>query len=285
MKLFVISLVVSLCFTACGGGRGGNSEVLSQGQGLNQTQTVDIFVVGGQSNACGYSEGFSESVSVPEGKVFKYFAGTIVTGNDPFCAEGKGSAWPAFGTRYIELTGRIVLLVPTAVPASTQVGKISGQEGHWDSGGNLFPASVRLYQEAVVAARNLGMEPRLKGILWHQGESDALAVNAGSLKVEEYESALRSMIDRFRAEVGSNTPFYLFSIGQLSNQSDFGPAQVREVQKRVATSLNNLLVFEPGDASGCSLWDGIHYTQRCYNLMGAKSAEVVVVAQRAPQGN
>lgn len=64
------------------------------------------------------------------------------------------------------------------------------------------------YDDAIKRMQ-LGMKNGvLKGILWHQGESDSYTVPA-----KDYKEQLRSLIERFRKDI--NAPSMPFIIGQL----------------------------------------------------------------------
>jgi hypothetical protein len=49
----------------------------------------------------------------------------------------------------------------------------------------------------------------LSGIIWLQGERDANAILAGQMTKAEYETALLSVILRFRKAFGKKIPFYI----------------------------------------------------------------------------
>jgi hypothetical protein len=75
----------------------------------------------------------------------------------------------------------------------------------WERGGDL-------YSNAVQRARLAMREGTLKGIIWHQGESDSgTATNANS-----YGDRLSRMIQAIRADLGTpNLPFVVGQIGEF----------------------------------------------------------------------
>ena len=140
--------------------------------------TIDIFLIAGQSNATGVPDDAVGSPQVPAGVVLQYYEGRISDANDPVGNASPGSAWPAFGISYRARTGRRVMFVPASVPASSmsRAGDFFSK-GHWDDSGTLFSASVKQADDALRAA---GPAARFMGVLWDQGESDGLSINANS---------------------------------------------------------------------------------------------------------
>lgn len=88
--------------------------------------------------------------------------------------------------------------------------------GAFDAATNTHP-----YDDAIRRAKNAMQLGELKGIIWHQGESDANMILSG-----EYESKLVQLIERFRRDLGyPDVPFILGEIG------DFRPGQNLEIPK------------------------------------------------------
>ena len=95
-----------------------------------------------------------------------------------------------------------VLLVPSAVGGS----RIDlWKPGAYDSTTKTYP-----YDDALRRARFALRSGELKGIIWHQGESDSNPRLSGG-----YETKLRELIQRFRSDLNAeNVPFIL---GEVSN--------------------------------------------------------------------
>src|SRR5271166_2666730 len=100
---------------------------------------IDVFPIGGQSNALGQApmSTLSQSPHVPSGKVLQYYLGSISDANDPVGNSVYGSAWPSFGITYYNATGRNVAFVPAAVGATGQSSKADVGLGNWDASGTL----------------------------------------------------------------------------------------------------------------------------------------------------
>src|SRR5262245_17184140 len=109
------------------------------------------------------------------------------------------------------------LLVANANPGIT-VGLIPCAVGGspidaWEPGAFYEPTQSHPWDDALSRARLAMKDGVLKGILWHQGESDSTAALAST-----YESKLHRLIARFRTEL--NAPDVPFIVGQLGQFKD-----------------------------------------------------------------
>ena len=229
---------------------------------------IDVFLVAGQSNASGIPGDARGSPKVPAGAALQFYKGRISDANDPVGNAQPGSAWPSFAVTYHQQTGRRVLFVPAAVPASSLRRQADFLKmGHWDESGALFATAV---QQADKALTELGGKGRFAGVLWDQGEADALAIDRGVETTADYEHELRKLIVRFRTHFGARAPFYIFETGD--GEPPQGYAEVRKAQERVSrTTPDTPIVFTEAvsyPARGLMAKDGIHYSQAGYNRMG-----------------
>jgi len=250
----------------------------------NQTITtipavpVDVFLIAGQSNAVGYGTA-SQSPVPPAGKVLEYYNGTISDATDPVGNANTGSAWPAFGIAYYNATGHNIVLVPAAVPSSGQTAASDTGTGNWGASGTLFDASTDKLGAAMSALAAAHYAPTFKGVLWDQGENDAMALNEKLATANDYRTALTGMIGRYRARYGSTIPFYIFETGTSPAESDAGYAAVRAVQAQVpASDPYTRVVFQSavGFPSRGLMKDSYHYTQAGYNEMGTVGAQNIL---------
>jgi Carbohydrate esterase, sialic acid-specific acetylesterase len=242
---------------------------------------IDVFLVAGQSNATGVGDPL-QSPKPSAGTVFRYDNGTISEGAHP------GSAWPSFGITYYNLTGHKILFVPAAVGGTCQTDQCAAysrnSRSSWDVNGTLVQASITALDAGMSALIAAGYKPLLKGVLWSQGEGDAQAI-AGSSAVSPamYQTALASMIARYREHYGSSLPFYIFLSGTEPAQ-EIGYAAVRKAQMQVAASdRHTKVVFRDAvnfPAKGWMQSDNLHYAQPGLNEMGTRGAQNVVSAQQ-----
>lgn len=163
--------------------------------------TVDAFLMIGQSNMSG--RGFLGEVSPIENRDclmlrmgrWQIMGEPINPDRGPAAEFAPGVCLAAsFADEYQKATGRKTGLIPCADGGT----KIS----QWQPGEVLFDHAVF---QTRLAARNA----EIKGILWHQGESDCYA---GLL--DKYVDGFKTMICEMRRQIGNDTLPVL--IGELS---------------------------------------------------------------------
>ena len=239
---------------------------------------IDVFLIAGQSNATGIPDDARGSPKVPAGSVLQYYGGRITDANDPVGNADPGSAWPQFGIAYHAATGRRVLFVPASMPASslTKAGDFLGK-GRWDESGVLFADAVKMAGDAMAAA---GSGAAFAGVLWDQGEADALAMNVKFETAHDYKAALTRLIDRFHQHFGRSSPFFIFETGSTADKDQSGFVIVRAVQESVSTRVDaTSIVFRDAvtfPSRDLMARNKVHYSQAGYNLMGLEGARGVV---------
>ena len=112
-----------------------------------------------------------------------------------------------FAKEYVDAhPGVVVGLIPCAAGGSPIAS--------WQPGGYHSQTKSHPYDDAITrtnAALKFGV---LKGILWHQGESDSKKSLA-----DEYETKLHELIQRFRSELrADNVPFIAGQLGQFEER-------------------------------------------------------------------
>ncbi len=242
-----------------------------------QAEKIDVFLIAGQSNASGVSGDARDSPRVPAGQVLQFYKGRFSDANDPVGNAQPGSAWPAFGMTYQRLTGKRVLFVPAAVPASALTADADTfNVGHWDQSGTLYDEAISKLQSALLAA---GAGATFKGVLWSQGEAEGGSVEAGYGPADRYERDLRRLIAHLRSDLGTHTPFFIFETGSSDALNAAGYAKVRAAQEAVSRDVVEAPIVFAGAASfparGMMNDGGPHYSQAGYNEMGAKGAQAV----------
>lgn len=250
--------------------------------------TIDVFMIGGQSNAMGVGDS-TLSPKVPVQNVLQVNTGVITPANDPvgqnIGTSGNravyGSAWPAFGNAYYSITGKNIAFIPSSRDGSSQAAAAEYLFGTWDTTGVLFDSAIARINSGMNALRNAGYDPVFKGILWCQGEADGKAINRGLMTQADYIAALKKMIGRFRNSLSlPQMPFYIFRTGTKTDTLDAGYKQIRDAQQIVANidTFNTKIVFYNAidfPARGM-MHDVAHFTQAGYNEMGRQGAAAVV---------
>jgi sialate O-acetylesterase len=132
----------------------------------------------------------------------------------------------AFARRMVERTGVPVALIPCA-RGGTSLEKWSPVRKA-ERGGSLYGAMLRRIQ---------AVGGRVTGILWYQGESDAIEEGLAPLYAERF----RNLVVSVRADLRqARLPFYYVQIGPFIGREDDGINRVRIAQWKVESNLENV---------------------------------------------
>jgi hypothetical protein len=237
---------------------------------------IDVFAIGGQSNAVGYGTG---GPPIPPGVAWQWWAGalTALTG-DPV-GGSSGSAWPAFALRWRVITGRAICFVPCAVSGSAQTAAADTGAGNWSGTGALFNAMLGSVADALAALIAADFQPLFRGMIWTQGEADAVAIAGGLQTSVDYLAELIAMADRFHDEFALATLF-LVETGTRSGSSDGPYAAIRIAQEtapagRADVAMVHFTASEFVDAGWLAPGSDIHWSQAGLDHVGRFSAEAI----------
>lgn len=233
------------------------------------SQSYDLFVTAGQSNAMGVGA-IASSPAVPMGDAVQFMArGGVHPLADPVQAEGVssalyGSAWPAFANKYKELTGRKVAIVGAASSGEGLVFTATPLGG-W-SGAELVPHLAA----KLAAAKTKIPGATVRGVLWAGGEQDALS----AITVSSYKAALVTFRDALRTATGIPTlPLLILSIDN-KNDAESQYAIMRQAQSEAASENEGieLVMSYQGFIDAGKSADGIHWNQTALNEAGVLAA-------------
>ncbi|MFK7737178.1 MAG: sialate O-acetylesterase [Pirellulaceae bacterium] len=225
-----------------------------------EPEKFHLFLLAGQSNMAG--RGVVESQLPPASKRMLCFSkdGSWEVATDPLHFDkpklvGVGLG-RTFAQDYLDAHPGIVIgLIPCAVGGSSVTS--------WTPSG--FHEQTKSYPydntlEQVSAATKFG---RLKGILWHQGESDSNAQRS-----KAYESNLARLIDDFRAKF--DNPNLPFIIGQLGNFHERPwndhRLTVDAAHKRLSDLVHNCRFVSSFDLGHKG--DEVHFNSEAYRALG-----------------
>ncbi len=164
-----------------------------------------------------------------------------------------------------DLSARVGL-IPCAV-GGTSIRK-------WAPGARDDKTQTHPYDDMLQRLRIARHSGAVKGILWHQGESDGKMGMAGT-----YPEALTDLIERLRNECNDpNLPFVIGQLGAFAGRSwSEGRRKVDEAHQRVAGQ-----VPHTGFASAQGLTDRgdlAHFDARSARLLGQRMAETMIELQ------
>lgn len=100
----------------------------------------------------------------------------------------------------------------------------------------LYPTFLDFTKKSLADLKGKGHTHTLRGMIWHQGESDA------SLTADEYQKQLTAFVARVRADLG--TPDLPFGVGELFDNGKRDT--IRAAQKATAETVKGVF-FVPAD--------------------------------------
>jgi hypothetical protein len=180
------------------------ASLFAQSPSLSAKENFHLFLLVGQSNMAGRGA-VTDADKTPSPRVLMLNqAGEWVPAVEPMHFD-KPSAGVGLGRTFgIQIAaanpGVTIGLIPCAVGGSPI--------DAWKPGAYYAETKVHPWDDAMMRAKIALQAGTLKGILWHQGESDSNPQLAPS-----YETKLKELIARFRAEL--NAPNVPFIVGQM----------------------------------------------------------------------
>ncbi len=185
-----------------------SAAVLAPAQSLPSKDRFHLFLLVGQSNMAGRGV-VTASDKTPVARVMMLNqAGEWAPAVDPMhfdkpAAVGVGLG-RTFGMQVAEANPSVTIgLIPCAVGGSPI--------DVWKPGAYYEPTKSHPWDDTIRRAKLALQAGTLKGILWHQGESDSNAGNAPT-----YEAKLHDLIARLRTELGAaDVPFVAGQMGRF----------------------------------------------------------------------
>jgi hypothetical protein len=149
-----------------------------------------------------------------------------------------------------------ILLIPTAVGGSSV--------RQWL--GDSVYRGVKLFSNFKTKVEIAKLHGTIKGILWHQGESDA---NENDIPL--HEQRLSELFSKFRATVGDNNlPVLMGELGSFSkNKENF--VQINNILHNYAAKDKNSFVISTKDLKDKG--DSLHFNSKGQRMMGKRFAE------------
>ena len=154
----------------------------------------------------------------------------------------------------------------SAAPANARIGLIpcaigSSSIEEWLSD---YVRIVPLYTNLLTRAK-AGMKTGvIKGILWHQGESDA-----EDMRAWDYSRNMQLLIGKVRHDLGTDVPVYLAKLAAFTKRPN--ASVVNSAIDETAAALPNVWVIETADLS-CNA-DSLHFDANGQRIMGMRFAQ------------
>jgi hypothetical protein len=216
-------------------------------------QNVDLYLLMGQSNMVGRDTVWLDTQALDSRIGFMDGQGHWWIAREPMHSGGSGigpgisfakSMFPSVDP------ASVIGLIPCAVGGSPL--------RRWVKGGDLYQAALNRAKKAASAGR-------LKGILWHQGETDS----ENPADAQSYETRLTQMFKDIRSDLGQ--PDLPIVVGQLG---EFVQARYVDIVRIALTHLPaNLPRVGFADSKGLGhKGDSLHFSAEAEQEMGRRYA-------------
>jgi hypothetical protein len=269
MKLLSHVLLL-LVLVACVAAAPGAGPAAGRGVGAPPATrpALDIYLLMGQSNMVGRDTS-TLAGQVDDPRILAFTAeNEWVVAREPITpqvgniAVGMGPGISFAGAMRKADAGRAVGLVGCAVGGTPL--------RRWVKGGDLYEAAVARAKRAAAAGT-------IRGVLWHQGESDADA----QANAETYKARLTQMFKDLRTDL--NLPELPIVVGQVG---DFLPVEKHPYVETVRAALRGMPEALPrvgyADAKGLTdKGDALHFTAASQVTFGTRYAEAMLTLQAA----
>jgi len=276
------------------------------------TSKPDVYILAGQSNMVGFPEEPIEEVDITNDRILQLNVHSdndvtdwlteedylsinnnthlplIVKAEEPLHSQNKDKPHVGMGMTFaveaLQNTTANIVLVPTAYSASRFCDRPGGPVGQW----NVTDGNTWMFDRAILRA-NLAMEETngiLRGVLWHQGESDSYPECAPF-----YEQNLVELIEGFRERIILNgavthddVPFILGTMSRGEEYADYDQWKtiVDNVHRNIPTIVPNntgvvlLDDIVPSNGFPCGVrGDCIHYGATALREMGRRYYEML----------
>jgi hypothetical protein len=245
-------------------------------------ENFHVFLLMGQSNMSGYAMMLAEDRK-PVPYVVKL----------PTKGKGKLRWRPACHPLHNRLkSDRFGLGIPFAIeylkdkPGVT-VGLIPVAWG--GAGIDKLKKGTPTYSNAIKKAQHAMTQGAIKGVLWHQGESDTVS----QAKADSYDQTLQQLIADVRKDLASDKlPFIVGNLAEFygTGKDHRNPDRVKRIDKvrRVLRSLPKKVKHTGfAESTGCSSPDGhmVHFDRKSYIILGKRYAKAYAETVKKSQQN
>jgi hypothetical protein len=238
---------------------------------VSAKQTTDLYLLAGQSNMSGRGAVAAEdTISVP-GIWMLNKEGDWVPARDPLHFDkpkmvGVGPGF-SFAKEMMSVQKPALMgLVPCAV-GGTRIDT-------WVPGGYDEATHTHPYDDALIRIQQAMASGVFKGIIWHQGESDA-----NEAMIPGYEAKLRALISRFREVIGNEKlPIVLGEIGIFKEEQKETKGRINEIIRKVAMTTPYCGLAESTGLTHKG--DFTHFDEKSAKLLGKRYADAMLQIEK-----
>jgi hypothetical protein len=144
----------------------------------------------------------------------------------------------------------------------------------WTRGGYHEQTKSHPYDDAIARAKAAMKDGVIKGIIWHQGESDSKPE-----LVKVYQAKLEELIADFRRDLGDDKlPFVVGKLGDFYVERNPNAESINEILERIPKIVKNTACV---DATGLTpKSDLTHFDAESARELGRKYAEQMIKLER-----
>ena len=238
---------------------------------LTNRRKFQLYILAGQSNMAGRGK-VEEQDTQSHPRVFAlnkegewvpaaeplHFDKPNIVGVGPGFAFGKAIAEHKKGVR--------IGLIPCAAGGSPIAS--------WTEGGYHSQTKSHPYDDALRRARIAMQSGVIKGIIWHQGESDS---KPELIKV--YQAKLEELIVKFRRELGDDDlPFVVGKLGDFYVARNPNAQTINEILERIPLTVENTACADSAGLTSKS--DLVHFDAKSERELGRRYAELMIKLEK-----
>ncbi len=237
----------------------------------------DVVITYGQSNSAGEAILSGDTSGFPppleRSLMYDFTDGTIKPIIQNIVSSSgvasSGHAWGEFCNEWYRLTGRGVVIVHCGRGA-TSIAQLS--KGYATGSADYYGKMVAGVAAAKARMAVQGLPIGATFMAFHQGETNQQLLTT----FDEYRGALLQLFTDVDADVGL-TRFCNFTVGCPVNRPEYSWATIQNAQRYVCNGRDKMFTVFDGCPSfllrdGNVGPEGVHYTQKGYNLMGREGA-------------
>ncbi len=144
----------------------------------------------------------------------------------------------------------------------------------WTIGGYHNQTKSHPYDDAIIRAKVAMQDGVIKGIIWHQGESDSKPE-----KIQVYQAKLEELIARFRQDLGDeNLPFVVARLGDFYVARNPNAESINRILENIPNVVENTACV---DVSGLiHKGDVVHFDTKSSRELGRRYAEQMIKLER-----
>jgi len=144
----------------------------------------------------------------------------------------------------------------------------------WTRGGYHDQTKSHPYDDAITRAKAAMKKGVIKGIIWHQGESDSKPE-----LVKVYQANLEQLIADFRRDLGDeNLPFVVGKLGEFYVERNPNAESINKILERIPLTVQNTACVDVAGLTPKS--DLTHFDVESARELGRRYAEQMIKLER-----